>query len=209
MSDQMDTGSESTGNRKHIRAAMETFSIDLISGCRMFADLSKKAKSINEIKYFNTACILFATSSIEAKINECVSIAQAVHKEEPKSFYHSLAPLMRKLRLSEKWNLIASNENGTLWDKEKEPFQSHELISSLRNELVHYKGHLLPKAEVPNRKIKSLMDKFGITNKSIFMEDEASGWVNDLLNCRELGNWVALRTVEFDNSILALLNGSA
>ena len=135
----MDINSESTCAGKPIRAAMHMFSADLISGCRMFAEMATKAKSVNEVRYYNTACIFFANSSIEAKINEWVSITQACFKEEPKSFCHSLAPLVKKLKLSEKWDLIASNGNGTLWDKGKEPFQSYEVISSLRNELVHYK----------------------------------------------------------------------
>lgn len=202
----MDINSESTCAGKPIRAAMHMFSADLISGCRMFAEMATKAKSVNEVRYYNTACIFFANSSIEAKINEWVSITQACFKEEPKSFCHSLAPLVKKLKLSEKWDLIASNGNGTLWDKGKEPFQSYEVISSLRNELVHYKGQLLPKNEAPNRKIKGLMDRFGIKSQSTFIENDCSGWVSDLLNCRELGNWVATMTEDFFNNILVLLN---
>ena len=202
----MDIKSESTCVGKPIRAAMYMFSADLISGCKMFAEMAKKAKAVNKVRYNNTACIFFATSSIEAKINEWVSIAQACYEDEPKSFCHSLAPLVKKLKLSEKWDLIASNGNGTLWDNGKEPFQSYEVISSLRNELVHYKGQLLTKNEAPNRKIKGLMDKFGIKSQSTFIEDDCSGWVSDLLNCRELGDWVATMTEDFFNNILALLS---
>jgi hypothetical protein len=201
----MDINSESTCAGKPIRAAMHMFSEDLISGCRMFAEMAKKAKSEDEIRYHNTACILFSTSSIEAKINEWVSIAQACFKEEPKSFWHSLAPLVKKMKVSEKWDLIASNGNGTLWDNGKEPFQSYEVINSLRNELVHYKGQLFPKDEAPNRKIKGLMNKFGIKSQSTFLEDDCSGWVSDLLNCGVLGNWVATMTEDFINNIYVLL----
>jgi len=198
---------ESSCAGKPIKAVMDMFSADLINGCRMFANMAKETKSVNEVKHYNTACIFFATNSIEAKINEGVSIAQVCFKDEPKSFCHSLSPIMKKLKLSEKWDLIASNENGTLWDNSKEPFQSYELISSLRNELIHYKGMLLPKDEAPNRRIKGLMDRFGIKSNSTFIEDDCSGWVSDLLNCRELGSWVAERTEDFSGNILSLLNG--
>jgi len=202
----MDTNGESTCAGKKIRASMQMFSHDLLDGCIMFAELAKKAQSENKIRCYNTACIFFATSSIEAKINEWISIAQACYKDEPKSFCHSLAPLVKKLTLSEKWNLIAANENGTLWDKSKEPFQSYELIISLRNELTHYKGQFLEKGGAPNRKIKDLMNRFGIKGKSKFVEDDTYSWVHDLLSCRELGKWIASRIIKFDNSILALWN---
>ncbi len=58
----MDTNCESTCAGKPIRAAMHMFSADLIGGCRMFAETAKKAKSVNEVRYYNAACIFFATS---------------------------------------------------------------------------------------------------------------------------------------------------
>jgi len=203
----MNSKNESSCAGKPIKAVMEMFSADLIGGCRMFANLAKETKSVNEVIHFNTACIFFATSSIEAKINEWVSLAQACYKDEPNSFCHSLSPqLIKKLKLSEKWDLIAANGNGILWNNSIEPFQSYELINSLRNELIHYKGMLLPKDEAPNRKIKGLMNRFGIKSNSTFTEDDCSGWVRDLLNCRELGLWVAERTEDFSGQVLTLLD---
>ena len=58
----MEKNSEPGCAGKPISAAMHMFSADLISGCRMFAELAKKANSINEVRYCNTACIFFATS---------------------------------------------------------------------------------------------------------------------------------------------------
>lgn len=111
----------------------------------------------------------------------------------------------QKLSLSEKWNFIAANENGTLWDNSIEPFQSFELINSLRNELVHYKGKMLPKGEAPNRKIKGLLDRFGVKTNSSFQEDDCSGWVRALLENKMLGLWVADRIEDFSDQILVLI----
>jgi hypothetical protein len=192
---------------KPISAAMHMFSSDLIRGCQDFAEKARNADTDEEARVYNTACIFFATSTIEAKINEWISIAQVCFKDEPKSFWHALAPLVKSLKNDEKWNLIATHENGTLWDNGKEPFQSFSLIVSLRNELVHYKGELLPKDTPPLNKIKGLMDLFGIQSKASFIEDDCSTWVYDLLNSRNLGPWVALKTSEFEGQLMALLNG--
>jgi len=79
---------------------------------------------------------------------------------------------------------------GTIWDNSKEPFQSFTLITSLRNELVHYKGELLPKDTPPIKRIKGLMDHLGVESKASFIENDCSVWVCDLLNSRDIGPWV-------------------
>jgi hypothetical protein len=193
---------------KPISAAMHMFSSDLIRGCQDFAEKACNADTDEEARVYNTACLFFATSTIEAKINEWISIAQVCFKDEPKSFWQALAPLVKSLKNDEKWNLIATHENGTLWDNGKEPFQSFSLIVSLRNELVHYKGELLPKDTPPIKKIKGLMDFLGVQSKASFIEDDCSAWVYDLLNSRYLGPWVASKTSEFESQLMALLNGT-
>jgi hypothetical protein len=199
---------EATCAGKEIRAAMHMFSADLLRGCAGFAEKAKNAKTDEEVRIYNSACIFFATSTIEAKVNEWISIAQVCFEEEPKSFWHALTPLVKTLKLEEKWNLIASYAKGTLWDKGTEPFQSFELISSLRNELIHYKGEFLPKDDVPIKKVKGLMNMFGIKSQASFVEDDCSAWVYDLLNCRKLGGWVASKASEFESRLLKLLNGN-
>jgi hypothetical protein len=202
----MNSNTESNCAGKPIKASMEMFSADLIAGCRKFAILANETIGVNQALHFNTACIFLATSAIEAEINELISVAQACYKEEPKSFCHALSPsLIKKLSMTEKWNLIAANENGSLWNGTIEPFQSFDLINSLRNELVHYKGKMLPKGEAPNRKIKGLLDRFGIEDNSLFKEDDCSGWVRALLNNKKLGLWVADRIEDFSSQILVLI----
>ncbi|MDA3833114.1 MAG: hypothetical protein PF495_06920 [Spirochaetales bacterium] len=193
---------------KAIRAAMHMFSADLSRGCKAFAEKAQNAETNDEVRVYNTACILFATSTIEAKVNEWISIARVCFEDEPKSFWHTLAPMVKALKLEDRWNLIASHEDGTLWDNGREPFQSFDLISTLRNELVHYKGDFLPKDSTPIKKIKSLKDMFDIKSQSTFIEDDCSTWVYDLLNSRKLGHWVASRASSFEENLLKLMNGS-
>ncbi len=192
-----------------ISAVMHMFSSDLIRGCQDFAEKVRNADTDEEARIYNTACLFFATGTIEAKINEWISIMQVCFKEEPKSFWHALAPLVKNLKNDEKWNLIATqHENSTLWDNGKEPFQSFSLIVSLRNELVHYKGEFLPKDTPPLKKIKGLMDFLGVQSSASFLEDDCSAWAYDLLNSRNLGLWVAAKTSEFEGQLTALLKGS-
>ena len=157
MSEDNHTDKNKTCAGKPISAAMHMFSNDLLQGCLKLAEQAKTASSDEDVRVFNSACVFFAVSAIEAKVNEWISIAQACFRDEPKSFWHALAPLVKTLKLEEKWNLIASNENGTLLDNGKEPFQSFGLVKSLRNELVHFKGQFLPKDSPPVKKIKGLM----------------------------------------------------
>ncbi len=207
MSSKGNIDSDHTCAGKPISATMHMFSHDFVTGCKMFAEKAQDTDNDEETRALNAACVLFATSAVESKVNEWISIAQKCFMDEPKSFWHALAPV-KTLKLEEKWNLIVSHENGTLWDKSREPFQSFDLITSLRNELVHYKGEFLPKDVSPTKKIKGLMDMLGVKSESSFIEDDCSSWVYDLLNSQKLGAWVVSKITEFDKNLMQLLNGS-
>ncbi len=200
-----DINPEETCAGKPISTVMHIFSSDFIRGCSWFADKIKTAEYDDEVRSLNTACIFFATSAIEAKVNEQISIAKQCFMDEPSSFWHALAPLVKTIKTEEKWNLIASHENGTLWDKGREPFQSFDLIASLRNELIHYKGEFLPKDTPPTNKIKGLMELLGVKSEANFIEDDCSAWVYDLLNSRDLGNWVVSKLKDFEVNFMSLL----
>ena len=189
---------------KPIRAAMQMFSRDLIYGCKEFAKKAENTDSDKKIRVYNTACILFAISSIEAQLNERIVMLKLCFIEEPKSFWHILNTLSKSLKLEEKWNLIAAHSNSTSWNKGREPFQSFEIINSLRNELVHYKGTLFPKDTAPTKKIKGLMKKFGIKSSASFIEDDCSAWVGDLLDYRNLGTWVTSIVLQFEKEFIKL-----
>ena len=194
---------------KSIAGAMHPFSEDLTKGCQFFAQLAQTSTQAEEIRYANTACIFIAASAIEAKVNEWISISQILGGEGkiPEDFWKSLVSLQRNLRFEDKWNLIASLHNGKLWDRGQDPFQSFDIIVSLRNELIHYKGQFLGRDETPNKKIKDLMRRFGVKSHATFIEDEVSTWVEDLLKVKELGGWICSKIKSFCNDAYSLLLG--
>lgn len=182
------------------------FSKDLLQGCKYFAEKAESSTNCEETLYANTACILFATSVLEAQLNEWISIsAQLKNDDESFSFWKNLENMQKKLKVEEKWNLVASYQNVTLWDNSKEPFQSYQTITALRNELVHYKGTFLGKDEAPNKKIKDLMKKFKAETKASFLGDDVSSWVYELLIKKDLGVWVFKKTNQFHKSFIDLL----
>jgi len=195
-----------------IKAAMFPFSTDFISGCKIFSELAKSSTDEQEIRIFNTSCIINAVSFLEAKLNEQVSVAQLCFDDddddENGKAWSVIQDIQKKLSIQEKWNLISTRTNGQLWEAGSEPFQSFETIVSLRNELIHYKGDLLAKDEAPNRKIKGLMAKLGVSSDATWIESDCSSWVTDLLKRKELSKWVCERIDNFNNIYHDLLHGN-
>ena len=139
---------------------------------------------------------------MEAKINEEISIGVICFDEteaEGKS-WRMIQDLQKKLTVQEKWDLVAAKHCSLFWDKGIEPFQSFEVISSLRNELVHYKGSFLPRDETPNKKITGLMNELGVSSKTTWIEDDCSSWVSDLLSSKKLASWVFSKIKRFSDS---------
>lgn len=179
---------------KPIKRVMARLSRHLDNGCKFFVDQLKDAKNLEEVMNFNISIILFSYSIVEAFINERIS-ARVLHEDLPGSeFYRQIQNLQYKLSIQEKWNLITSHNNHETWDAGKEPYQSFELIISLRNELVHYKGAFLEKDTTPTKKINNLMNMFSAKSQSRFIDDDCSSWVFDLLNKKELGAWIYKNT---------------
>ena len=190
---------------KPIKAAVNTYSSYLISGYNLYAEMASKSKTNDETLIHNSACILFATSSIEAKLNELISISSICYFDNPESFWHKIKKQIKELSIEKKWNIVALNNKSTIWDNSKEPFQSYNLITSLRNELVHFKGELLPKDKSPTKKIKGLMNLLKIKSSASFIEDDCSTWCSDLFQNKKLGKWVAEKTNSFESQINKLL----
>ena len=189
---------------QEISESMTMLSSVLLGGSKYCAELAYTGKESSHISYANISCVLMGASSLEAKINEWVSVQERLIKmaekdgdadklpfttEQIKTFYS----FQRKTSISEKWNLsidIGLAERVDIWDEGREPFQSFSLIYHLRNEITHYKGDFLGKDEAPTKKLKELMRGFGIKSKASFMEDDASTWINELLDYNGLGKWV-------------------
>lgn len=200
--------SDATCAGKEITGAMHTYSFDLLRSCGYFAKLVQNTKDPEEIRFLNSACVFSAASTIEAKVNEWISICAIISDTKPPiEFWESLEKAQKNMRLEEKWNLIASVNGGELWDSGNEPFQSYGVIVSLRNELVHYKGQFFGKDEAPNKRIKDLMNTFGLKSSATFVESDTSSWAIDLLGEPKLAKWVADKINEFHVQVYPMLLG--
>ncbi len=201
---------ENTCVGKPIKAAMSNFSADFLHGCKKFSELARSIENVQEIRIFNSSSIINAACYLEAKINEEISIGVLCYGFEPNSTeskeWSTIQNLQKKLTVQEKWDLVSLRTGGMLWDKGKEPFQSFEVISSLRNELVHFKGAFLGKDEDPNKKIAGLMKNLGVASTASWVEDDCSSWVTDLLNSKELSSWVYKAISNFEKSYHDLRN---
>ena len=205
-----DISDENTCEGKPIKAAMSSFSADFLHGCKKFSELASSTDNKQEIRIFNSSSIINATCFLEAKINEEISIGVLCYGFEPDSpeskEWSTIQNLQKKLTVQEKWDLVSLRTNGILWDKSREPFQAFEIILSLRNELVHFKGEFLGKDEAPNKKIAGLMKSLGVSSSALWTEDDCSSWVADLLNSKELSAWVNKSIANFEKSYHDLRN---
>lgn len=191
-----------------IKAAMHPFSVEFLAGCNKFAELAKQADNDQEVMIYSTACIVNAACYLEAKLNEEVAISRMFFNEssEEGSCWAEIKESERRTSVPEKWNKISSLTGGCKWDLGEDPFQSFETITSLRNELVHYKGDLLGKDEAPSKRIEALMRQLGIKSKASWVEYECSSWVTDLLSNPDVARWVADKITSFGRQYYDLMN---
>ena len=187
------------------------FSDDLMWGCRYYAKQSREASHDYVVFLSNTSCILLAASMLEAKINELIANVVGLNSETakvPLPFWRVLHDSRKELSYKEKWNLIASASNGVLWDLSREPFQSYDLIVSLRNELVHYKGEYGKGAAPPVKKIEGLLQRFKGPGFVFLGAPDDTHWVTELLSAKGLAEWVSETVDEFDMKFDHLLAGA-
>jgi hypothetical protein len=104
------------------------------------------------------ACIIFGASSIEARLNEWISVACEIDGgPRPIAFWSETIQLQKSHSIERKWNLIASVHGEEICNGAEDPFQSYETIVALRNEVIHFKAQFLGRNESPNNRIKGLM----------------------------------------------------
>ena len=186
------------------------FSHDLLVGCREFAAFAKSVEDNNAAFSMNIACALFGGSFLEARLNE--EIAQMAHgpgrKIRPsRKFWTVLYEDQRDMATKQKWNLIASTCRGRVWHASVEPFQSYDLVISLRNELAHYKGIVTRNNEPPVKKLTTLMQRFKGQKDPMMSAFRVASWVDELLSAPELGAWIAKVVQHFDSNFDLLLFG--
>lgn len=186
---------------KAIKSSMHFFSAEFLSGCKKLSELAQMSEIIQDVIVYNTSCIINAACYIEAKVNEEISIGTLIFSDsDPEgNAWRAIKNIQKKLTAQEKWDLVALRTNGVAWNKELEPFQSIELIISLRNELVHYKGEFMERDKAPNKRISGLMKQLKISSKATWVEDDCSTWISDLLTSKKLSVWVYRAAFNFNN----------
>lgn len=171
------------------QGSMYPFSFDLTGGFVYFADAAATEDDVKRRRYFNTACIVFAAGAIEAVINERISLeAKLFDSGAKRPFYEALAAAQSYISLKDKWNLLVAIRGGHHWDSAREPYQSYDMIISIRNELLHYKADFLGHLEPPVNRIRPLLKRFGVPSERA--DDSDVSWLHALLEARELGRWV-------------------
>ena len=167
----------------------------LIQGCQR---LSLKAFNDGEIAlfYINLAIYIFGYSCIEVTCNELVSLYEVEKNLKiPSDYLLTLKKIEQKLTIRDKFNLLVGLLNQEVWDNSKEPFQSFNIIQTIRNEIIHYKGDFDETGKLP---IKKLMPLFTILGLNSAPE---RSWPRELFNCREFGIWVYDKVQQMNNLI--------
>ncbi|WP_233849332.1 hypothetical protein [Paraburkholderia sp. HD33-4] len=172
---------------------MYCFSSDLLDGCRVFAHMAASAEDPTLVLYANTGAIFFAGSYVEARLNELIEQISS-HTDSkshvPIAFWRTLNDGKKSYSTRDKWNLIASASGGQVWDSGTEPFQSLDILTALRNELIHYKGEIGEGTKPRLKKLQYLSDRFKGPGNDVLQALKVGSWAHDLLTSEGLGQWV-------------------
>ncbi|MBX3628092.1 MAG: hypothetical protein KF892_23990 [Rhizobacter sp.] len=197
---------------KHLETeqSLYLFSDDLVWGCRYYAAQAEQAPHDFERYLATTSCVFMAASVLEAKLNELIANVVGMNSKTtylPFPFWKVLHETRKDFSYKDKWNLIAAASRGTVWDSGAEPFQSYELIASLRNELIHYKGEVGQSAKPPVKKINALLERFKGPGYVFLAAPTDTHWVTELLSSKELAKWIADAVDDLDMRFDSLLSG--
>jgi len=176
-------------------------SLTLLQGCHSFVEKALEEDYSDDkltITQINLDTLIFGYTSIEARINELISIDKFVKKLKVSSDYlKTLKDIEQKLTIKDKYNLLAELLNIQVWNSSAEPFQAFEIIQTIRDEVIHYKGDFYPRGELPINKIKPLFDKLNLNHAT------EKSWQRELFGCRVFGKWIDEKIVEINKLISA------
>lgn len=179
-----------------IRYGMSTM---LNHGCQKFGEKALNEDTFDDIiniSQKNLAALIFGYTSIEAFINEIITISEVSKRLSiNKKYFEVLIEFEKKLTIKDKYNLLAGLLRSDIWDSSKEPFQSFEIIQTIRNEVIHHKGRWDNEGDLPIKKLKPLFDKFKIN-----LPNEKT-WQGELFQCKEFGMWVFKKTDNLKKNI--------
>ena len=190
------------------------YSESLLRAVVLNQNLARSNLDTRNIINHNSACVFFAVAFLEAKINEIItkiSESGSSNTDIPAQHWKRMKDNEKKLKVDEKWNYLASAYGGKIWNNEEKIFRDFEVIKSLRNELVHYKGDPLEAGKAPNKKLTHLLKQFSGQDVEMYgykiSDGESQGWLYQLLSSPNFGKWVTLCVLEFDIKEKELLCG--
>lgn len=193
------------------RKSLYRFSPDLSMSCREFAAVAKETDDNTMAFSMNIACALLGGSFLEACLNELIAemaFSPGRGRKPSRKFWVVLFDEQKSMPMQQKWDLIASiNSRGKRWDRAVEPFQSYELLLTLRNELAHYKGNVTSTSEPPVRKLKALMNRFKGKPDQMMKMLRVASWIDELLSAPELGTWISSVVQNFEENVHLYLFG--
>ncbi|ADG20845.1 hypothetical protein [Paraburkholderia atlantica] len=109
----------------------------------------------------------------------------------PIAFWRTLNDGKKSYATRDKWNLIASVSGGQVWDSGTEPFQSLDILTALRNELIHFKGEIGEGTKPRLKKLQYLSDRFKGPGDDVLQAMKVGSWAHGLLTSEGLGQWVS------------------
>jgi hypothetical protein len=160
--------------------------------------------------HLNLSSIFLAGSFLEATLNE--EIALCAHSKnqniEPTlTFWVTLNEMQKSLPITDKWDLIAATRGGQKWDRAREPFQSHDTLMTLRNELVHFKGRYTRDDAPPINRLRDLATQFKTTRDWKLEAMGIDPWLVAIVKSKKLGLWIDSTIFSLYSQIEELLFG--
>lgn len=158
----------------------------------------------------NLSSIFLSGSFLEATLNEQIAMAARNGTQTIKpapEFWVTLNKMQKNLTVTDKWNLIASTRGGQQWDGAREPFQSHDTLIALRNELVHFKGRYAADDTPPTKRLQPLLNQFKTVRDWKLEAMNIDPWLVSLVKSKKLGLWIDATVFALHSQLEELLLG--
>ena len=173
------------------------------TGYAQFWSLAKEAENKESIEHYIMACIIFSVASIDARLSEWIAVFREIeHPERPPRFWEKVDEAGST---RDRWDMVVEKFGGTQWDGSKNPFQSHDSIRALRNELCHFTPKMLSRNEAPKKRIKAIIEHIGEWPNADWIGDEMDFWTQAILNKARTAAWCCKETDKFHKDFDTLL----
>lgn len=187
------------------------FSADILMLVRANAHMVVRADDDASVFNLNLSSIFLSGSFLEARLNEEIALCahSATDTIKPSlAFWVTLNEMQKSLTVIDKWNCISSTRGGHRWDGAIEPFQSHDTLTSLRNELVPFKGRYTEDDGPPVKRLRPLLSQFKTTRDWKLEALRIDPWLVSLVKSKQLGVWIDSTIFSLHSQLEELLLGA-